>query len=55
VTVDKRKLMRYDFQSRQLTELANVGTDDVVWGPDGETIYSTAPNEPVIYRAEVAF
>jgi dipeptidyl aminopeptidase/acylaminoacyl peptidase len=53
VTVDNRKLMLYDFHTGQWSELANVGTNDVVWSRDGKTIYFDCTNEPVIYRAEV--
>jgi Tol biopolymer transport system component len=53
VTVDKGKLMLYDFQSQQWSELANLDTNDVVWGRDGETIYFDCSNDPVIYRANV--
>jgi hypothetical protein len=33
--------------------LANLDTNDVVWGRDGETIYFDCSNDPVIYRANV--
>ncbi len=53
VTTDNRKLMLYDFHSGQWSELANVGTNDVVWSLDGGTIYFDCPNEPVVYRVDV--
>jgi Tol biopolymer transport system component len=53
VTADNRKLMLYDFQNGQWGELANVGTNDVVWSRDSGTIYFDCPNEPVLYRVDL--
>jgi Tol biopolymer transport system component/DNA-binding winged helix-turn-helix (wHTH) protein len=53
VTIDNRKLMLYDFQSGQWQQLADVGTNDVVWSRDGQNIFFDSPNEPAIYRVNL--
>jgi Tol biopolymer transport system component/DNA-binding winged helix-turn-helix (wHTH) protein len=50
VTADNSKLMLYDFQSEQWKQLANVGTNDVVWSRDGQEISFDSTNEPTIYH-----
>ena len=53
VTADNRKLMLYDFQTGNWQQLADVGTNDVVWGGDSQDIFFDSTDEPAIYQFRV--
>jgi Tol biopolymer transport system component/DNA-binding winged helix-turn-helix (wHTH) protein len=53
VTTDNQKLMLYDFENSQWRQLADVGTNDVVWSRDSQQILFDSPNEAVIYHVSL--
>ena len=54
-TLDRQKLMLYEFHTGQWVELFSEGVNDVVWGRDGKELFFDSPNgsKPLIYRVEL--
>lgn len=56
VTEDNRTLRLYDTQTREWSDLANVGVNDVIWSPDGQFVYfdTIFGADSRIYRVQIA-